>query len=210
VAADLDRAQLEQLRDQVAAALEALPAPVLAIASRSRERPAPPEGARCGPRGGGYIEWKRIPHGAKVYGSSPHWPAGSCCRRASRSRGRRVRQVTRGGAPRGADGRARHEAPGGATGPGAGLGWLAWCARWVSRRMRSLPRRDPSRLRCAGVTTPWDELALSLRRARGWRRAAAAGQAGRRPPSAPRSSRPPSGRYRSPPPPPAGRSAGCP
>jgi hypothetical protein len=77
-AADLDRAQLEQLRAHVAALLEALPAlplrsPVRRRSTVSRARPVPPEGVQCGPRGGGFIEWKHIRHGAKLYGPYPYW-----------------------------------------------------------------------------------------------------------------------------------------
>ena len=73
-AADLDRAQLEQVREHVAALLEALPPPAPAGASAARERPAPPDGAPCGPRGGGYLEWKRIPKpDGRVNGPYPYW-----------------------------------------------------------------------------------------------------------------------------------------
>ena len=74
-AADLDRAQLEQLRAHVTALLDALPPPepLTSRPASSRQRSAPPPGVVCGPAGGGYIEWKRIPHGAKVYGPYPYW-----------------------------------------------------------------------------------------------------------------------------------------
>ena len=73
-AADLDRAQLEQLKAHVAALLATLPPPEPTVPSASgRQRPAPPPGAVRGPLGGGYLEWKRIPHGDKVYGPYPYW-----------------------------------------------------------------------------------------------------------------------------------------
>ena len=72
-AADLDRDELEQLRTHVAALLEALPPPVSRPAAVARERPAPPAGVPCGPRGGGFIEWKHVRDGAKVYGPYPYW-----------------------------------------------------------------------------------------------------------------------------------------
>jgi hypothetical protein len=71
---ELDQAQLEQVRDHVAALLAACvpPGPVTPPARAVRDRPdLPPEVPR-GPLGGGYIEWKRIPHGTKVYGPYPY------------------------------------------------------------------------------------------------------------------------------------------
>jgi hypothetical protein len=72
-ATELDRAQLEQLRDQVAALLAAScpPAPAPAVKSKP-ERPPFLGGLPEGPRGGGSIEWKRIRHGDKVYGPYPY------------------------------------------------------------------------------------------------------------------------------------------
>ena len=73
-AADLDRPQLEQLRDHVAALLEALPAPEPAMPpAAAGRRSAPPDGAVCGPPGGGYLEWKRIPRKGNLYGPYPYW-----------------------------------------------------------------------------------------------------------------------------------------
>ena len=72
-AADLGRDELEQLRTHVAALLEALPPPVSRPAAVVRARPAPPAGVPCGPRGGGFIQWKHVRDGAKVYGPSPYW-----------------------------------------------------------------------------------------------------------------------------------------
>jgi hypothetical protein len=69
-AADLDRTQLEQLRAHVTALLPPFPAVPVAVL---RRHPPPPEGAPSGPRGGGYVEWKHIRHGTKVYGPYPYW-----------------------------------------------------------------------------------------------------------------------------------------
>lgn len=72
--AGLDRVQLEQVRDHVAALLDAFAPsrPVTPPARPARERPdLPPEVPR-GPLGGGYIEWQRIRHGAQVYGPYPY------------------------------------------------------------------------------------------------------------------------------------------
>jgi hypothetical protein len=74
-ATELDREQLEQLRDQVAALLAASapPAPAPVVKSKSeQERPPFLRGLPEGPRGGGSIEWKRIRHGDKVYGPYPY------------------------------------------------------------------------------------------------------------------------------------------
>jgi len=72
-ATELDREELEQLRDQVAALLAAScpPAPAPVVKS-TPERPPLLEGLPQGPRGGGSIEWKRIRHGDKVYGPYPY------------------------------------------------------------------------------------------------------------------------------------------
>jgi hypothetical protein len=72
--AELDRAQLEQVREHLSALLEALaPAePPAPPARPTRERPDLPPGVPRGPLGGGYIEWKRIPHGTKMYGPYPY------------------------------------------------------------------------------------------------------------------------------------------
>ena len=71
-ATELDREELEQLRDQVAALLAALPSPAAAVPKTKLERPPFLGGFPEGPRGGGSIEWKRIRHGDKVYGPYPY------------------------------------------------------------------------------------------------------------------------------------------
>src|SRR5438132_5353150 len=72
-ATELDRDQLEQLRDQVAALLEALPTPAPTPAVKTRPQRSPHlAGLPAGPRGGGSIEWKRIRQGEKVYGPYPY------------------------------------------------------------------------------------------------------------------------------------------
>jgi hypothetical protein len=98
-ATELDREQLEQLRDQVAALLAAScpPAPAPVVKSKP-ERPPFLGGLPQGPRGGGSIEWKRIRHGDKVYEPYPylrlrivvlrcvpHTPAASSCGQEDRS-----------------------------------------------------------------------------------------------------------------------------
>ena len=72
-ATELDREQLEQLGDQVAALLAAScpPAPAPVVKSKP-ERPPFLGGLPQGPRGGGSIEWKRIRHGDKIYGPYPY------------------------------------------------------------------------------------------------------------------------------------------
>ena len=72
-ATELNREQLEQLRDQVAALLAAScpPAPAPVVKSKP-ERPPFLGGLPQGPRGGGSIEWKRIRHGDKIYGPYPY------------------------------------------------------------------------------------------------------------------------------------------
>jgi len=69
-ATELDREQLEQLRDQVAALLAASCPP--AVVKSKPERPPFLGGLPQGPRGGGSIEWKRIRHGDKIYGPYPY------------------------------------------------------------------------------------------------------------------------------------------
>ena len=72
-ATELDREQLEQLRDQVAALLAASCPPTPAPVVKSKpKRPPVLGGLPQGPRGGGSIEWKRIRHGDKVYGPYPY------------------------------------------------------------------------------------------------------------------------------------------
>src|ERR1700674_2728705 len=72
-ATELDREQLEQLRDQVAALLAAS-APLARAPGIKSEQERPPflRGLPEGPRGGGSIEWKRIRHGDKIYGPYPY------------------------------------------------------------------------------------------------------------------------------------------
>jgi len=72
-ATELDREELEQLRDQVAALLAASCPPTPARAVKSKpERPPVLGGLPQGPHGGGSIEWKRIRHGDKIYGPYPY------------------------------------------------------------------------------------------------------------------------------------------
>src|SRR5919199_3592815 len=72
-ATELDRDQLEQLRDQVAALLAALPPPAPAPSvDMKAERPPFLAGLPEGPRGGGWIEWKRIRQGDKTFGPYPY------------------------------------------------------------------------------------------------------------------------------------------
>ena len=73
-ATELDREQLEQLRDQVAALLAALPrpAPPIKRVKAKPERSPVLGGLPEGPRGGGWIEWKTIRQGEKVYGPYPY------------------------------------------------------------------------------------------------------------------------------------------
>jgi hypothetical protein len=72
-ATELDRDQLEQLRDQVTALLEALPqaAPAPVVKSKPERSPYL-AGLPQGPRGGGSIVWKWIPQGDKIYGPYPY------------------------------------------------------------------------------------------------------------------------------------------
>jgi hypothetical protein len=71
-ATELDREQLEQLRDQVAALLAAMPPPAGPVTEPKPERSPFLVGLPQGPRGGGSIEWKPIRHGQKVYGPYPY------------------------------------------------------------------------------------------------------------------------------------------
>jgi hypothetical protein len=70
-ATELDREQLEQLRDQVAALLAALPPPAPASEPKPERSPVL-AGLPQGPRGGGFIEWKRVRQGQKVFGPYPY------------------------------------------------------------------------------------------------------------------------------------------
>src|SRR5919206_2180029 len=72
-ATELDREQLEQLRDQVAALLEALPPPVPAPAAEAKPERSPYlAGLPEGPRGGGAIEWRWHRQGDHRYGPYPY------------------------------------------------------------------------------------------------------------------------------------------
>jgi hypothetical protein len=71
-ATELDREQLEQLRDQVAALLAAMPPSPAPISEPKSERSPFLAGLPEGPRGGGSIEWKPIRHGQKIYGPYPY------------------------------------------------------------------------------------------------------------------------------------------
>jgi hypothetical protein len=72
-ATELDREQLEQLRDQVAALLAASLPPAAAPVVKSKRKRAPfLEGFPEGPRGGGSIEWKTIRRGDKLRGPYPY------------------------------------------------------------------------------------------------------------------------------------------
>jgi len=72
-ATELDREQLEQLRDQVAALLAALPPlnPAAVVRPGSDRSPFLAD-LPVGPRGGGCIEWKKIRQGNQVYGPYPY------------------------------------------------------------------------------------------------------------------------------------------
>jgi hypothetical protein len=69
---ELDQAQLEQVQEHLTALLAAFAPPNLPPSRPVRERPDLPPDVPRGPLGGGYIEWKRIPHGTKVYGPYPY------------------------------------------------------------------------------------------------------------------------------------------
>jgi hypothetical protein len=75
-ATELDREQLEQLQEQVAALLAALPLPAAAPAAKAKPERSPYlAGLPEGPRGGGWIEWRTIRQGDKVYGPYPYYRA---------------------------------------------------------------------------------------------------------------------------------------
>jgi hypothetical protein len=71
-ATELDREQLEQVRDQVAALLAALPPPPVPVTEPKPARSPFLAGLSRGPRGGGFIEWKRVRQGQKVYALYPY------------------------------------------------------------------------------------------------------------------------------------------
>jgi hypothetical protein len=71
-ATELDREQLEQLRDQVAALLAAMPPPRPPIQEPKPERSPFLAGLPQGVRGGGSIEWKRLRRGQRVFGPYPY------------------------------------------------------------------------------------------------------------------------------------------
>lgn len=73
-ATELDREQLEQLRDQVAALLEALPPPPAPVGEPKPQPERSPflAGLPQGPRGGGSIEWKWIRRGQRIFGPYPY------------------------------------------------------------------------------------------------------------------------------------------
>ena len=71
-ATELDREQLEQLRDQVAALLAAMAPPPAPESEPKPERSPLLAGLPEGPRGGGSIEWKGIRRGQRVFGPYPY------------------------------------------------------------------------------------------------------------------------------------------
>ena len=73
-ATELNREELEQLRDQVAALLAAMPPPPPPAPEREPKPDRSPflVGLPQGPRGGGWIEWKRVRQGHKLYGPYPY------------------------------------------------------------------------------------------------------------------------------------------
>jgi hypothetical protein len=71
-ATELDREQLEQLRDQVAALLAALPPPPAPISEPKPERAPFLAGLPKGPRGGGSIEWTWIRRRQRICGPYPY------------------------------------------------------------------------------------------------------------------------------------------
>jgi hypothetical protein len=73
-ATELDREQLEQLQEQVTALLAALPPPAAAPAAKAKPERSPYlVGLPEGPRGGGWIEWRTIRHGDRIYGPYPYY-----------------------------------------------------------------------------------------------------------------------------------------
>ena len=78
-ATELDREQLEQLRDQVAALLAAMPPRPAPISEPKPERSPLLAGLPEGVRGGGWIEWKWIGRGQRRFGPYPYlrvWVSG--------------------------------------------------------------------------------------------------------------------------------------
>jgi hypothetical protein len=71
-ATELDREQLEQLRDQVAALLAAMPPPPTPEREPKPERSPWLAGLPEGVRGGGWIEWKWMSQGQRRFGPYPY------------------------------------------------------------------------------------------------------------------------------------------
>ena len=71
-ATELDRDELEQLQEHVAALLAALPPPPAIVLEPTRERPPFLVALPLGAQGGGFIEWKWQRQGQKVYGPYPY------------------------------------------------------------------------------------------------------------------------------------------
>lgn len=71
-ATELNREELEQLRAQVAVLLAAMPPPPAPVREPKLERSPFLAGLPQGPRGGGWIEWKRVRQGDKLYGPYPY------------------------------------------------------------------------------------------------------------------------------------------
>ena len=71
-ATELDRDQLEQLRDQVAALLAAMPPPLAPESEPKPERSPWLAGLPEGVRGGGWIEWKWMSQGQRRFGPYPN------------------------------------------------------------------------------------------------------------------------------------------
>ena len=71
-ATELDREQLEELRDQVAALLAAMPPPPAPEREPRTERSPWLAGLPEGVRGGGWIEWKWMSQGQRRFGPYPY------------------------------------------------------------------------------------------------------------------------------------------
>jgi hypothetical protein len=101
-ATELDRDQLEQLREHVRALLAALPPPPALVVEPARGRSPFLAGLPQGPRGGGSIEWKRVRQGQKVYGPYPYLRVRLGGRQRSiylRALAQATREVARSGGP---------------------------------------------------------------------------------------------------------------